>query len=387
MWTTIGFGAVAALFLLMTISALRNQRWVHRLPALSSLPLSAAEAAAVASSRVSVVIPARDEEARLEAAVRRLWAQRGVTLEIVVVDDRSADRTPEILRRLSQEDARLRPLRVESLPDGWLGKCHACHAGASAATGEWLLFTDADCWLKPDVIARALRVAAREHADHVTMTPGTVPETLGAAAWHLAFLTRLTGWIAGVNRDRPDAHFGIGAFNLVRASAYRDCGGYPALRLSVVDDVKLGLLLRRAGKRSRAFIGGDDAECHWGTTVSGIVEIMEKNYFAAADYRVAPVTIAAIVGTLTYGSAVYGPFSGHLAGWAAALALASLAAPAAVLARRVGWPLRAAALSPLLYPVLIYALVNSTVVTLRHGGISWRGTFYPLALLRRGGES
>ena len=74
----------------------------------------------------------------------------------------------------------------------------------------------------------------------------------------------------------------MGEFNLVHAPAYRACGGYEALRLTVVDDLRLGLLLRRAGKRTRGFLGGDDAECHWGTTVRGMVQIMEKNYFAAA---------------------------------------------------------------------------------------------------------
>ena len=107
----------------------------------------------------------------------------------------------------------MRATRVEHLPEGWLGKSHACHVGASVATGDWLLFTDADCWLKPDVIARALRVAARDAADHITLTPGVAAETLGAQAWHLAFLGSLANWMSGVNRDRPGAHLGIGAFN------------------------------------------------------------------------------------------------------------------------------------------------------------------------------
>jgi hypothetical protein len=77
----------------------------------------------------------------------------------------------------------------------------------------------------------------------------------------------------------------LGAFNFVRLAAYRECGGYEALRLTVLDDVKLGLLLRRAGKRTRAFIGGDDVECHWGATAPDMVKVMEKNYFAALEYR------------------------------------------------------------------------------------------------------
>jgi len=118
-----------------------------------------------------VVIAARDEETRIEGTVRRLMAQREVEAEFFIVDDRSADRTGEILRQLSNEDARVKLKRVEVLPDGWLGKCHACHLGASAATGDWILFTDADCWLKPDVIARAVQLAERDGAVGVTAKP------------------------------------------------------------------------------------------------------------------------------------------------------------------------------------------------------------------------
>src|SRR6266436_6418073 len=139
-------------------------------------------------ARCSVVIAARDEEARIEQTVRHLLAQRGVETEFIIVDDRSTDRTAEILHRLAKEDARVRVKRVEVLPDGWLGKSHACHLGATAATGEWILFTDADCWLKPDVLARAVLLAERDGADHVTLAPGTVVESLWARAWHLFFL-------------------------------------------------------------------------------------------------------------------------------------------------------------------------------------------------------
>jgi glycosyltransferase involved in cell wall biosynthesis len=173
-----------------------------------------------------VVIAARDEEARIEGTLRHLLAQRWVEAEFIVVDDRSTDRTGEILRRLAKEDVRVKVKRVEVLPEGWLGKCYACHVGAGAATGEWILFTDADCWLKPDVIARAVRMAERDRADHVTLSPGTVAESAGTRAWHLLFLISLLNWVSGVNRDRPKSYMGIGAFNLVRAAAYRECGGY-----------------------------------------------------------------------------------------------------------------------------------------------------------------
>ena len=423
MWHTLLFGGTASVFLAMTCAGLFHLRWARRLPSLaklnagkpilvpspgpSSTPAPSGEERtregarehlalqcpaagrgnlppSAGAVRCSVVLAARDEEARIESTVRHLLAQQFVPVEVMVVDDRSKDRTNEILQRLANADARVTVKRVEVLPEGWLGKCYACHLGAAAATGDWILFTDADCWLKPDVIARALLLAERERADHVTLSPGIAPGSLGGQAWHLTFLFSLANWFSGVNRDRPKAYLGMGAFNLVRASSYRECGGYEALRLTVLDDVKLGLLLRRAGKRTRGFIGGDDAQCHWGVTVRAMIKIMEKNYFAAANYWMSAVVGAAIGGTLLWGSALVGPFTGSVAGIAAGAALLSLSLPAGVLARRLGWSFRAAAMAPFIYPLLIYALLNSAVVTLRQGGVRWRNTFYRLDALRAG---
>jgi hypothetical protein len=385
MWMTIAFISTAAFFVGVTLATLRHQRWARRLPALDALPTPARLGGSPPSVvRCSVIVAARNEDARLEATVCHLLAQQHVALEVIVVDDRSTDATGDILRRLASEDPRVHAIRVEHLPEGWLGKSHACHVGASVATGDWLLFTDADCWLKPDVIARALRVAARDAADHITLTPGVAAETLAARAWHLAFLGSLANWMSGVNRDRPGAYLGIGAFNLVRGSAYRACGGYEALRLTIVDDIKLGLLLHRAGRRTRAFLGGADVESHWGTTVPRMIRIMEKNYFAAVDFRVAPVVAGAMVVTLILGTCILGLWTRTAAGIAAGLAPWSLAVPAAVFARRLEWSPGSAAITPLLYPVLFFAVVNSAVVTLWQGGVRWRETFYSLDLLRRG---
>jgi hypothetical protein len=375
------FGGLTALFLAMSGTALFHLRWSRRLPALQELP-GYSEAKKV---RCSVVIAARNEEARIERTIRLLLAQTGVEVKIIVVDDRSTDRTSEILARLIKEDVRVRGTRVETLPEGWLGKCYACRTGASLATGEWILFTDADCWLKPDVIARALRVAARERVEHVALTPGVEPETIPARAWHLAFLISLSNWFAGVNRDKPKAYFGMGAFNLIQTATYQRCGGYPALRLTVIDDVRLGLLVRRAGGRIRAFIGGDDVECHWGATARDMARLMEKNYFAAMDYRTWVLIPAGIIASAMMVLCVAGPFTGTWAGIAAPCAWLTMTLPAWVCARRLDWGISGALMTPFIFPLLFYALVKSAALTLRQRGIWWRESFYPLDQLRARG--
>ena len=373
------FGSVIALFVLGGIAGLVHLRWARRLPELRDLP------PANENLSCSVVLAARNEEARIERTVRHLQKQIGVTLEIVAVNDRSTDRTGAILAQLAAEDPRLRVAIVDSLPENWLGKCHACHTGATMARSEWILFTDADCWLADDAVARALMVAQREGADHITLAPGFAVEKFVARAWYLLFLTSLLDWMSAVNRNRPKSHLGIGAFNLVRSSAYRSCGGYEALRLSVVDDVKLGLLLSRGGFRTRAFLGGNDVECHWGHTMTEIVRVMEKNYFAILDFRIFLVVTGSLFALAVFSTIIAGLLFFTPLGIAAALSPFAFALPAAVIARRIGWPWHAALGVPFMFPVFLYALFNSTYVTLRQGGIRWRETFYPLTQLRAGG--
>ncbi len=334
--------------------------------------------------RVSVIVAARDEAERIETTVQRLLGQRDVDLELIVVDDRSVDGTGEILARLSRDDARLRVLRVDALPDGWIGKCHALQTGGAAAGGDWILFTDADMWLAPDLIARAVRAAETERADHVSLFPHQREVRLSGRVAGLLFSMLLFGNAAGVNRDRKRAFFGVGAFNLVRSEAYRALGGHEPLRLEICDDIKLGLLLSRAGRRSRAYVAGHDLEAAWARTAAELVAALEKNMFAMLGFSV-PLALAAVTLNLVlWGGAVLGPLTGRPAGFAAALAWLTLALPASRISVAAGWGWPPALLAPFGFPVLPLVVFRSMWTTLRHGGVRWRDTFYPLEVLRRG---
>ncbi len=369
LWTVAGLYGVLALGALRAVAAFR---------------LLPPRSPSARRARVTAVVAARDEEARVETTVRRLLAQESVELEVVVIDDRSADRTGEILHQLAAEDPRLRVVRVDALPAGWLGKCHACHVGADRAAGEWLLFTDADIWLKPDVVSRAVGEAEGERADHVTLVPGVRRATFLGSVSQLIFGLGVARRAGRVNRDAAGAYFGFGAFNLVRAEAYRAVGGHTPLRMEVVDDLKLGLLLRRGGYRSRVFFAPRDVDADWCPDALGLVKGLEKNHFAAAGYRLSRVLPGVVVLVAVWGAALAGPWTGTAAGLAAGFGLASTAVPAAVAAVRLRWPVAAAALVPLLLPVFAASLLNSTARTLWRGGVRWRDTFYPLSALRAG---
>lgn len=373
--------AVGALWLGVAALALRAALSLRRLPAAGDVPLAQAPL-------VSVVLAARDEAARLETTVRQLAAQRGVRIEIVAVDDRSRDETQALLARLRAEIPQLVTARVEELPPGWVGKCHALHVGSRLARGEWLLFTDGDIWLTPDVVARALVQAAADGADHLALTPHLRPPQGGGGLLYQACLLPLAvsmGVMADLaNRDHPRAFVGIGAFNLIRRARYDAVGGHQALRLEVVDDMKLGALVRRAGGRTRVYVGDDEVQCEWAKDVPGIVRALEKNSFASAGYRLELVVASTLLMGAMYLGGLLGPWLGGAPGVVAAGGFWSLGVAGLFHARLHRYSAAAGALLPPMLPFAWIVLWNSTLVTLRQGGIRWRDTFYPLEELRRG---
>jgi hypothetical protein len=334
------------------------------------------------SPLVSVIIAARNESECIEATVRHVLAQRGIALEIVAVDDRSTDGTGHILDRLADADQRVRVLHVDHLPDGWVGKCHALHVGETHARGEWVLLSDADIRLAPDVIARALGAANRERADHVCLMPRQRNASLLGKASMLMLLMGMPDAFRKANRDRQGAAFG--AFNLVRADALREIGGHAALRMEIVDDHQLGRLLYRGGKRTRGYFAGRDVDMDLARTPAGLVHAIEKNAFAIARYNLPAVAGLALVLGVPLAGSVVGPIRGGVVGVAAGVSFLSLAVPGVMLARRHGWPAAAGLLTPIGLLVVLVALANSTVRTVARGGVRWRDDFYRLDELRRG---
>jgi len=203
-------------------------------------------------------------------------------------------------------------------------------------------------------------------------------------AFQLLFLTSISHWFSGVNRDRPRSHIAAAPSTSVRAAAYRQCGGYEALRLTVLDDVKLGQLLVRAGKRTRAFLGVTTCNVTGAPPSGACVKLLEKNNFAALDFRLG-LALALSGVRDSYFRRNRPRVAGRDRGWAHAALLPvdadsagehSGAASGLAVALR-GFSCRS-------WCPCSLSMVNSTWVTLRQGGIRWRDTFYSLETLRTG---
>jgi cellulose synthase/poly-beta-1,6-N-acetylglucosamine synthase-like glycosyltransferase len=335
--------------------------------------------------RVSVVIAARNEARNIEEALQSVLNQDYPQLEIIVADDRSTDRTGDILDRMAAGDTRLRPLHINKLPPGWLGKNHAQHVAAHQATGEFLLFTDADIVMHPTTIRRAVSHAERERRDHIALAPeARMPGVLlnafvGVFGLFFSLFTR--PWKAADPRSRR--FIGIGAFNLIRAEVYRRIGGHEAIRMRPDDDIKLGKLIKQSGYRQELLHGVGMISVEWYASVRELIDGTEKNFFSGLEYNLAAAIGAALLQLVFF----VWPFIGVLATtgatrWLNATAVLIVLATYAMGAHMVGARRRYAVLFPLSVLLFVYLMWNSARKTLMNGGINWRDTHYSLAELK-----
>jgi len=334
---------------------------------------------------IAVVFAARDEAATVGRATRSMLGQDYPGFELIAVDDRSTDGTGAILDALAVEDARLRVVHVAELPPGWLGKTHALQTAFEATSAAWVLFTDADVILAPDTLRRAVAWAVSNDRDHVTLAPEILTESAGERAFLAMFcLTFAFGsppWrIADPSKK---AFAGVGAFNLVRAEAFAAVGGFRRLALSVDDDMRLGQVLKYAGYRVAALLGQSKVSVRWQSGLGGMVRGLEKNFYAGLEFRLWLVPVA-LVFFFTIGVA---PHLGLFVGpwWARVWCGVGVATVAAILGatrRHMGLRWYHALLLPVGAAAMSAALLRSVYVTRRNGGVTWRGTLYPLAALR-----
>jgi len=310
--------------------------------------------------------------------------------EIIAVNDRSTDRTGRIMDEVaasSQAHGLLRVIHVSELPAGWLGKTHAMWKAGQQASGDWVLFTDADVLFKPDSLRRAVAYGEAERADHVVLFPRMIMKRPGErmmiAFFQALFVFGHRPWKVADPKARD--HMGVGAFNMVRRPVYEAVGTHRALRMEVLDDMKLGKVVKKAGFVQRNVFGEDLISLHWAKGAFGIVDNLTKNFFAVLSFQW-PRTVVTIVGL---GFLNLGPFLGvWLAqGWARvpyAVALISLFGIYYGMSRMSPIAPYYFFLHPVSTSLFMYILLRSMLHTLANRGIVWRGTKYSLEELRKG---
>ena len=337
---------------------------------------------------VAIIVPARNEEDAIEDAVRKLLTLDYENYQVVVVDDRSTDRTGEIIDNLAAgSGGRLKVVHIKELPAGWLGKPHAMWNAARETNADWLLFTDADILFRPDTLRRAVAYAEAEHADHLVVLPQVImhrfTEKMMIAFFQLLFVFGHRPW--KVSDPKTKDHMGVGAFNMVRRSTYEAVGTFQRLRMEVVDDMKLGKVVKEGGFSQRVVFGDDMVRVRWAHGARGVIDNLTKNFFAVMSFQ----TWRALLACAGMAILNYLPFVGVLVapGWARlpyAVALASMFFLYSGIWRQGEIHPWFFFLHPVSTTLFIYTMLRSTFVTLHNDGVNWRGTHYALEELRKG---
>ncbi len=334
--------------------------------------------------RVSVLIPARNEASRIADTLRGVLAQEGLPdLEIVILDDGSADDTARIVKEVADGDPRVRLVigPDEAPPEGWLGKSWACYRLAQESTGSVLVFIDADVHLTPHAIASTVRMMRDGELDLLSPYPHQVAVTWAERltqpmvtwSWVTALPARLTE-----TKHYPSMAAAVGQFLVVDARAYRISGGHAAVADMILEDVGVLRALKRAGFRGTPADGSAVARCRMYTGPTEIYEGYTKSVWSAfrpepAAYGLIAVMLLAYVAPPIF--AVAGP-DRETRLWGVA-GYASGVAGRAVVARQTGeriWP------DAFTQPASIAAFVGLLAASLRGhraGTLTWRGRPLP----------
>ena len=341
-------------------------------------------------AQITVIVPGRNEEQGVEACLRTLLDIDSVRLEILAVNDRSTDATGAIMERVAAEGRAqgksISVLHVTELPAGWMGKTHAMALAARQASSPWLLFTDADIHFAKDSLLRAMNLAAAERADHVVIFPSLVLKSFGESMMIAFFqgIAAIASRFWRIPDPKAKESMGVGAFNLIRADVYRAMGGFEALRMEVLEDLKFGFEVKHQGYRQRVAFGRDLVRVRWAVGLTGVIRNITKNFFAVFRFR-AGITIAACLGLGLIGVV---PFILLITGpWPLRIPSLLILAMLVLLYRYYRQFTGISAAYVLTFPVaaclVVYSILRSMTITLVRGGVNWRGTHYPLSELRK----
>jgi glycosyltransferase involved in cell wall biosynthesis len=326
---------------------------------------------------VTVIVPARNEEASLGACLESLLAQTGVTFEVVVVDDASTDHT----RKIAQSFPAVRVVDADPLPTGWTGKNNAVTTGARLAQGKWLLFTDADTVHKPGSLARAVAEAQQHGAVLLSYSP----EQEVHGFWEKAVMPVIFAELAAtyypsqVSDPASPAAAANGQYLLITRKAYDAVGGHAAVAGSLLEDVALARLVKTSGRRIFFRYGEDAVRTRMYRSFAQLREGWIKNLTLLFPSPLRLATLRLTEFALIMGSALIALAEALSGRWKAAaipaILFVTLYTLLAARIRKAHFPPYAMALSPLGLPMFSYLLLRSAI-SHRNGEVAWKGRSY-----------
>ena len=335
--------------------------------------------------RVSIIVPARNEQLNIREALHSLLELHYPDYELIVVDDRSEDDTGRILDEMAHSFPRLQVMHIDQLPQGWLGKNHALWVGSKRATGDLLLFTDADIVMEPTVLTRAVAYMEQYKVDHLAATPFLRMPTTFLSIFGIFFFVFFSSffrvWKARDSKSR--SHIGIGAFNLVSREVYRQIGGHEAIRLRPDDDMKLGKIVKKAGFSQDVAYAPEFLTVEWYSSVGEVIKGLEKNAFSGADYNI-PLILSGVLFYLLFNLwpilAIFITHGTVHAIYVAAVGISVLAfADSTRFHHTKAWYVLG---FPIATALWVFIMLRTMILNLAQGGIYWRNTFYSLEELK-----
>lgn len=334
---------------------------------------------------LSIIVPARNEEKTIEKGLTSLGKLSYPSLEIFVINDRSTDRTGEMIERFAANDSRFKPISVSHLPPDWLGKNHALHLGAQFSKSELLLFTDADVEIDDVFLRKAVVFFNNKRLDHlgaiprVTSRDWKVYPLLGVFGLAFSLFTR--PWQG--KDPLKDRAVGIGAFNLVRKTSYDAFAGHESLRLRPDDDLKLALLMKRSGLKTDCIKGLEGLTVEWYSSIGELKRGLEKNVMTGFEYSFSKAVLGHGLFFMTFLLPFLLPFfSSGPAFFISCLSLGLLLASYFGQLYEARMPVYCTPLFPLASAVILGIFTRACWLTFRNDGVYWRDTFYSLEKLR-----
>jgi glycosyltransferase involved in cell wall biosynthesis len=334
---------------------------------------------------VAVIIPVKDEESEVEQALRSVCRLDYQNYRVIVINDRSTDKTPDILKRMEQENEIITVITIHQLENGWLGKNHALYKGYQAASEEWLLFTDADVLFAPQALKKGMHYVHTNGLQHLTALPQvTSRSSLFRSVMNTFALMldiKLRPW--DIAKPNSKTSMGVGAFNLVKRNAYETAGTHKAISLRPDDDLKLGELIKRAGFKQDLVYGEEQLSLEWYTSLGNFIKGLMKNTFSVSNYQLTTALATAFVTfillVLPIPLLLLSGFPYVFIGIMILMSQILLM----LLKKGINTSWWHALIIPFAGLIMVYIIVKSALLTIKQGGIYWRDSFYPLADLRK----